>query len=180
MELYINCYIMSRRHFSLVTKRNDISYQSIIRAVLCLYQKKVPKTIHKLIFSFLAINQPYTLGRYSGMRPKQSANKIASGLIQKMAMNDIKYNSIIYTILCLNNKNIPHNIHMIIFTFLSTKLNKKLSCRFAIKEVTRNSRKKIYNYKVIREKLDEPTEVHLSNGKIISYKYANSVKKINL
>lgn len=50
---------------------------------------------------------------------------------------------------------------------------------FAIKEVTRRSKKKYYCYSGSRILFDQPVKVNVAGGRSITYKYKTSVKKCN-
>jgi len=88
-------------------------------------------------------------GRYSGIKPKQAANKVYSALWRERKTK---------------GKATTGKI------------------KFAIRECTRGSKRKIYYYTGIRQKLDEPTEVQIQSGgggvpKTVQYNYSNKVMK---
>lgn len=110
------------------------------------------------------------------------------------------HNSIIITSLFLYTKNVPIAIHGLIFKFIAlyeeshkcsavkpkraanmifARLTRERGLNdiiFCLKETTRNSTKKIYKYHGVRQKLDKPVPVKLSNDKVITYTHANKVE----
>ena len=90
-------------------------------------------------------------GRYCGRKPKQAANKAFSSIIKDMKKNG------------------------------NQKGGVNVDINFSIRECTRNSRHKEYNYIGVREHLKEPVAVDIKNEdgsvKNITYSYKNKISK---
>lgn len=90
-------------------------------------------------------------GRYCGRKPKQAANKAFSSIIKDMKKNG------------------------------NQKGGVNVDINFSIRECTRNSRHKEYNYIGVREQLNEPVEVKIKNDdgsvKEITYSFHNKISK---
>lgn len=88
------------------------------------------------------------IGRFSGKKPKQAANKALTSIIRSNVLDGTD----------LTGQNI----------------------NFSVRECTRGSKHKEYKYNGIREKLENPTYVHIGapgKGKEIIYNYINKVQK---
>ena len=90
-------------------------------------------------------------GRYCGRKPKQAANKAFSSIIKDMKKNG------------------------------NQKGGVNVDINFSIRECTRNSRHKEYNYVGVREHLKEPVAVDIKNEdgsvKNITYSFKNKISK---
>lgn len=90
-------------------------------------------------------------GRYCGKKPKQAANKAFSSIIKDMKKNGNQQGGV------------------------------NVDINFSIRECTRNSRHKEYNYVGLREQLQAPVEVKIKNGdgsvKEIVYSFHNKISK---
>ena len=90
-------------------------------------------------------------GRYCGRKPKQAANKAFSSIIKEMKKNGNQYGGF------------------------------NVDVNFSIRECTRNSKHKEYNYVGVREQLNEPVDVEIKNGdgsiKKITYSFHNKIAK---
>jgi len=90
-------------------------------------------------------------GRYCGRKPKQAANKAFSSIIKDMKKNG------------------------------NQKGGVNVDINFSIRECTRNSRHKEYNYVGVREQLKDPVEVKIKNEdgsvKEITYSFHNKISK---
>jgi len=90
-------------------------------------------------------------GRYCGRKPKQAANKAFSSIIKEMKKNG------------------------------NQKGGVNVDINFSIRECTRNSKHKEYNYVGVREKLGEPVDVQIKNDdgsvKKITYSFHNKISK---
>lgn len=90
-------------------------------------------------------------GRYCGKKPKQAANKAFSSIIKDMKKNGNQQGGV------------------------------NVDINFSIRECTRNSRHKEYNYVGLREQLQAPVEVKIKNEdgsvKEIVYSFHNKISK---
>ena len=87
-------------------------------------------------------------GRYCGRKPKQAANKAFSSIIKERVQTGGDKNGVVSNV------------------------------EFSIRECTRGSKQKEYNYVGSREELKKPVEVELkSSGKKIVYKFQNKLQK---
>lgn len=90
-------------------------------------------------------------GRYCGRKPKQAANKAFSSIIKEMKKNGNQKGGI------------------------------NVGVNFSIRECTRNSKHKEYNYVGVREELKDPVEVKIKNEdgsvKEITYSFHNKISK---
>jgi len=90
-------------------------------------------------------------GRYCGRKPKQAANKAFSSIVKDMKKNG------------------------------NQKGGVNVDVNFSIRECTRNSKHKEYNYVGVRQELKEPVEVKINNEdgsvKKITYSFHNKISK---
>ena len=90
-------------------------------------------------------------GRYCGRKPKQAANKAFSSIVKDMKKNG------------------------------NQKGGVNVDINFSIRECTRNSKHKEYNYVGVREELKDPVEVKINNEdgsvKKITYSFHNKISK---
>ena len=90
-------------------------------------------------------------GRYCGRKPKQAANKAFSSIVKDMKKNG------------------------------NQKGGVDVDINFSIRECTRNSKHKEYNYVGVRQELKDPVEVKINNEdgsvKKITYSFHNKISK---
>jgi len=90
-------------------------------------------------------------GRYCGRKPKQAANKAFSSIVKDMKKNG------------------------------NQKGGVNVDINFSIRECTRNSKHKEYNYVGVRQELKDPVEVKINNEdgsvKKITYSFHNKISK---
>lgn len=90
-------------------------------------------------------------GRYCGRKPKQAANKAFSSIIKDMKKNGNQHGGV------------------------------NVDINFSIRECTRNSKHKEYNYVGVRQELKDPVEVKINNDdgsvKKITYSFHNKISK---